>query len=254
MASTAEKLQALQEAFATIDLENIEETLEACGGDLAKTTEVLTEILMEEEEEEQMAAQQRGSSTLSVPRGRAAGSSGSVAATDSGAASDTALPDGPPAGTMLRALLDVVVSLAQTPAEQRTAASEERLSAFCARLDASGIRLTVPIQKLLDGERDERVLIGGLDEADAEVVRQMLALIAAGAGALPSAELSEAEKTELVLGFGTSNERVALQTVVAANQADLAAKQEATELLKRAVIKQRLGREEEAPTAVSGAR
>ena len=128
----------------------------------------------------------------------------------------------------------------ETPAEQRTAASEERLSAFCARLDASGIRLTVPIQKLLDGERDERVLIGGLDEADAEVVRQMLALIAAGAGALPSAELSEAEKTELVLGFGTSNERVALQTVVAANQADLAAKQEATELLKRAVIKQRL--------------
>lgn len=254
MASTAEKLQALQEAFATIDLENIEETLEACGGDLAKTTEVLTEILMEEEEEEQMAAQQRGSSPLSVPRGRAAGSSGSVA-TDSGAASDTALPDGPPAGTMLRALLDVVVSLAQTPAEQRTAASEERLSAFCARLDASGIRLTAPIQKLLDGERDERVLIGGLDEADAEVVRQMLALIAAGAGALPSAELSEAEKTELVLGFGTSNERVALQTVVAANQADLAAKQEATELLKRAVIKQRLGREEEeAPTAVSGAR
>ena len=125
MASTAEKLQALQEAFATIDLENIEETLEACGGDLAKTTEVLTEILMEEEEEEQMAAQQRGSSPLSVPRGRAAGSSGSVA-TDSGAASDTALPDGPPAGTMLRALLDVVVSLAQTPAEQRTAASEER--------------------------------------------------------------------------------------------------------------------------------
>ena len=135
--------------FATIDLENIEETLEACGGDLAKTTEVLTEILMEEEEEEQMAAQQRGSSTLSVPRGRAAGSSGSVAATDSGAASDTALPDGPPAGTMLRALLDVVVSLAQTPAEQRTAASavtalgvlrasgRERDSAHCAHSKAS---------------------------------------------------------------------------------------------------------------------
>ena len=48
--------------------------------------------------------------------------------------------------------------------------------------------------------------------------------------------------------------QVARAGIVAANQADLAAKQEATELLKRAVIKQRLGREEEAPTAVSGAR
>ena len=145
---------------------------------------------------------------------------------------------------MLRALLEVVVSLAQTPAAQRSQDSHHRLSSFLSRLEASGIMLKAPVHMLLDGQRDERTLVADLDEADAEVVRSMLALITADAGALPSAELSEAEKTDLVVGFGTSNERLALQTVVAANQADLAQKQEATELLKRAVIKQRLERRE----------
>ena len=204
-------LPALQAAFPTVDLPNIEETLAACNGDAEKAAAILREVLQEEEEEAAVAEVEGSAAT-------------------------------PPA-TMLTVLLDLVVSLAQMPAEQRTEQSLSRLSAFLARLEASGIALTNPVARILDGERDAGQLVSALDDADAEVVRQMLALISAGVGARPSGELSEAEKTDLVVGFGTSNERLALQTVVAQNQADLAQKQEATALLKRAVIKQRLGRE-----------
>ena len=201
----------LQATFPAMDSENIEEALAACGGNAAQAAAVLRDVLEEEAAEAAKAeAEADGATSMSPPI------------------------------TLLRVLLDVVVSVAQTPADQRTEQSRARMATFLARLEASGIALTDPVGRILDGERDTGRLVEGLDDADAEVVRQLLALIRADVGSQPSGELSEAEKTDLVVGFGTSSQRLALQAVVARNQADLAQKQEATELLKRAVIKQRL--------------
>ena len=196
-------MDSLLAQFPTIDRINIEETLAVCDGDAGRCAAILQDVLDEEAVE--------SSSTPSL-------------------------------SPILRGLLDVVSQLAQLPPAAQPAASRERLMRVCDDLETNGIFVRRPVERLLDGERDAAVLTGDLDEADAVVVEQMLSLIAAG-GAVPSGALSEAEQRALVLDYGTSSERSALEASLESKQADLATKAEATELLKRAVIKQRLGAE-----------
>ena len=202
-------ISALQAEFPDVDLENIEETLDACSGDVGKCAAVLRDMLDEEAAE------------------------GAAATAPS---------------TFLRSLLDAVTQLAEIPAAEQPESSRRRIMNVCADLEASGVHLTQPVASLLDGSRNEQSLTAGLDEADAEVVRQMLALLEYG-GALPNSELTETEQRDLVVGYGTSSERSELETELAAKQADLAKKNEAVDLLKRAVIKQRLGAEGAVPVA-----
>ena len=158
-ASNSQVVELLQTEFPEIDRINIEETLEACGGDAAEAATILRDVLDEEE-----------------------GNGASAA------------PSQPP--SLLGALLDAVSHLAQLPREHQPAASRQAVLAVCAGLESSGVRLTKPVGMLLDGVVELSEITAGLDEADAEVVRQMFGLTYSG-GVLPRGDLTPAEREEL---------------------------------------------------------
>ena len=185
--------------FPEVDPVNIEEALEGCGGDVHKCTAVLREILAEEAMEEKA----------------------------------------PPAPerSILHALMDGVTFLCEVPTAHRPEGSRERLLAVCAGLEASGIHLSRPVAMLIDGVRDEAALTADLDEADSEVVRNMLAIMLCSTA--PKSALSKAEMQSMAAEFGSSEERDELEARVSVLLEDLEEKGEGLQLIQQAVSQQR---------------
>ena len=198
-ASNSQVVELLQTEFPEIDRINIEETLEACGGDAAEAATILRDVLDEEEGDGASAA-----------------------------------PSQPP--SLLGALLDAVSHLAQLPREHQPAASRQAVLAVCAGLESSGVHLTKPVGLLLDGVVELSEITAGLDEADAEVVRQMFGLTYSG-GVLPRGDITPAEREELTAASHSDSD--ALKADLAAKQSDLAKKMAGLELLAKAVRQQR---------------
>ena len=203
-------MEVLLAEFPTVDRINIEETLEACDGDVAACAAVLRDVLAEEAAEAAAAA--------------------------------------PP--SFLRSLLDTVSHLAQLPREAQPEASRVRLLEICTNLEASGIHITRPVGMLLDGAAELSELTAGLDEADAEVVRQMFGLVYSG-GVLPRGDLSQAERSALAADVGSADDgSTALAAAVVAKQEDLAKKMKGLDMLTQAVAVQRaIEREEVYPAS-----
>jgi len=162
-------LSALRRRFPDVDDENLEETLEACCGDLEAASAILTDVLHDEQAEQD---------------------------------ADRAMP-------VLSAVLDGVTRLALLAPELQPADDRVRVLKLCEVLNERGVRLLRPVLLLLDGERDEATLLGSLDEADAEVVRHLLRVLAADGGAASTAGEpasgrageGEGEVAELVADF-----------------------------------------------------
>ena len=190
----------LQAEFPTMDLENIEETLQACDGDVSKCAIILRDVLEEE-----------------------AAEAGAEAAPATGKKS------------ILHALLDAVSTLCMLPADEHPPGSRERVVAACGGLKSTGIHLSRPVEMLLDGERDAATLTADLDEADGEVMRQLLRIVVTGASSLPRSTLTKQEMASLAAEFGASAERDDLEARLTVSLEDLEKKGQGLELLQQAV-------------------